>query len=132
MVPEKKGDKSPDKSPKKGAAAAGKGGKKSRDASPAKQQQPEKPPVELGGPAAEEEEQEKKAPSPLDQAVAVTQAQLGALITAPALKPALLRRPPFQFLHAIVTSIIFYTGFAKEGVFAEGETHSESIKDKAS
>lgn len=43
--------------------------------------------------------------------IVATQNTLGPLITKPTLKDALLQRPPFRFLHDIVTNLLAATGF---------------------
>ncbi|XP_067929476.1 TRAF3-interacting protein 1-like isoform X2 [Watersipora subatra] len=59
-----------------------------------------------------------------------TQDSLGKLIgKKPPLTEKLLNRPPFRFLHDILTSVIRQTGFMK-GLFTEKESSSESITTK--
>ena len=58
-----------------------------------------------------------------------TKGSLGALITKPALTEKLLGKPPFRFLHDIMTEILRNTGFMR-GLFTEEEMYSENVKDK--
>ena len=58
-----------------------------------------------------------------------TKGSLGALITKPALTDKLLGKPPFRFLHDIMTEILRNTGFMR-GLFTEEEMYSEKVKDK--
>ncbi|KAL3837210.1 hypothetical protein ACJMK2_022581 [Sinanodonta woodiana] len=60
-----------------------------------------------------------------------TQDTLGKIIKKPPLTDKLLAKPPFRFLHDIVTSVIKTTGFMK-GLYAESELNSENVKDKDS
>lgn len=64
-----------------------------------------------------------------DAAIKKTQDMLGKIIKKPPLTDKLLARPPFRFLHDIMTSIIRGTGFMK-GLFTEEEMNSEAIKEK--
>ncbi|KAM0736071.1 TRAF3-interacting protein 1 [Formica fusca] len=58
-----------------------------------------------------------------------TQDQLGKYFKKPPLTEKLLRKPPFRFLHDIITAIIKETGFLK-GLFTDEELNSDNIKDK--
>ncbi|XP_047120116.1 TRAF3-interacting protein 1 isoform X1 [Schistocerca piceifrons] len=60
-----------------------------------------------------------------------TQESLGKYIKRPPLTEKLLRKPPFRFLHDIVTCVIRETGFMN-GVFSPDELNHENIKDKES
>ncbi|XP_062570808.1 TRAF3-interacting protein 1-like isoform X2 [Saccostrea cucullata] len=60
-----------------------------------------------------------------------TQDTLGKIIKKPPLTEKLLNKPPFRFLHDIVTSVIKTTGFMN-GLFKEEELNSENVKDKDS
>ncbi|XP_052093953.1 TRAF3-interacting protein 1-like isoform X1 [Mytilus californianus] len=60
-----------------------------------------------------------------------TQDSLGKIIKKPPLTDKLLGKPPFRFLHDIMTSVIKTTGFMK-GLFTEGEMNSENVKDRDS
>eukprot|EP00965_Chrysotila_dentata_P134462 4446975-Pleurochrysis_carterae.AAC.1 len=61
------------------------------------------------------------------QWVLETQAALGAIIRRPKLTPALLQKPPFRFLHDIVTETTKATGFA-DGLYEGDELQSAKIK----
>lgn len=58
-----------------------------------------------------------------------TQVLLGKYFKKPPLTEKLLRKPPFRFLHDIITAIIKETGFL-EGLFTDEELNSDNIKDK--
>ena len=60
-----------------------------------------------------------------------TQDTLGKIIKKPPLTEKLLAKPPFRFLHDIMTSVIKTTGFMK-GLFTEAEMNSENVKDRDS
>ncbi|XP_046479147.1 TRAF3-interacting protein 1 isoform X3 [Neodiprion pinetum] len=60
-----------------------------------------------------------------------TQDILGKYFKKPPLTEKLLKKPPFRFLHDIVSSVIRETGFL-DGLFTEDELNSENIKDKDS
>lgn len=59
--------------------------------------------------------------------IAETQATLGALIKRPKLTVPLLSKPPFRFLHDIVSEVTKVTSFA-EGLYDEMESNSSNIK----
>jgi len=63
------------------------------------------------------------------QFVVDTKATLGTLIKRPKLSDALLLKPPFRFLHDIVSEVTKATGFAT-GLYEGDELKSGSIKDK--
>ena len=63
--------------------------------------------------------------------VAATQASLGSLIKRPKLTPPLLQKPPFRFLHDIVSEVMRTYGYA-DGLYNEDELNSGKIKDKDS
>ncbi|CEM11687.1 unnamed protein product [Vitrella brassicaformis CCMP3155] len=65
----------------------------------------------------------------MDDFAVLTQQTLGSLISRPKLTPKYLVKPPFRFLHDIVTEVIRTTGFAK-GLFDQHEKNSEHITDK--
>ena len=60
-----------------------------------------------------------------------TQSSLGQFVKKPPLTDKLLNKPPFRFLHDIITAVINDTG-ALEGLFDGAEMNSENVKDKDS
>ncbi|CAH1391004.1 unnamed protein product [Nezara viridula] len=60
-----------------------------------------------------------------------TQTALNKYIKRPPLTDKLLRKPPFRFLHDIVTSVIKETGYLKD-VFTAEELIADNVKDKDS
>ncbi|XP_046397009.1 TRAF3-interacting protein 1 isoform X2 [Ischnura elegans] len=60
-----------------------------------------------------------------------TQDTLGKFIKRPPLTEKLLRKPPFRFLHDVVTSVIRETSFL-DGLFSDEEMNSENVCDKES
>mmetsp|Transcript_2665 Transcript_2665/g.9319 ORF Transcript_2665/g.9319 Transcript_2665/m.9319 type:complete len:409 (-) Transcript_2665:76-1302(-) len=66
----------------------------------------------------------------LESLIAGTQESLGALITRPKLSEKLLGKPPFRFLHDVVTNVTGATGFG-EGLYEEELLNAKAIKDKA-
>ncbi|XP_055945804.1 TRAF3-interacting protein 1-like [Argiope bruennichi] len=60
-----------------------------------------------------------------------TQEILGSVIKRPALTEKSLKKPPFRFLHDIITNIIKSSGFLK-GLYTPAELQAENVKDKES
>ncbi|XP_054719020.1 TRAF3-interacting protein 1-like [Uloborus diversus] len=60
-----------------------------------------------------------------------TQEILGSIIKKPALTDKSLKKPPFRFLHDIISNIIKTSGFFK-GLYSSTELQSENVKDKDS
>ncbi|XP_069926055.1 TRAF3-interacting protein 1 isoform X13 [Oryctolagus cuniculus] len=58
-----------------------------------------------------------------------TQEALGKVIRRPPLTEKLLNKPPFRYLHDIITEVIRVTGFLK-GLYTDAEMKSENVKDK--
>lgn len=58
-----------------------------------------------------------------------TQDSLKKHIKKPPLTEKLLKKPPFRFLHDIITSVIKETGFLN-GLFSAEELNHENIKDR--
>ncbi|TKC41500.1 hypothetical protein EI555_016127, partial [Monodon monoceros] len=58
-----------------------------------------------------------------------TQEALGKVIRRPPLTEKLLNKPPFRYLHDIVTEVIRVTGFMK-GLYTDAEMKSDNVKDK--
>ncbi|XP_070694199.1 TRAF3-interacting protein 1 isoform X2 [Pempheris klunzingeri] len=60
-----------------------------------------------------------------------TQDTLGKVIKKPPLTEKLLSKPPFRYLHDILSEVIRTTGFMK-GLYGENELKSDNVKDKDS
>ncbi|XP_062862062.1 TRAF3-interacting protein 1 isoform X2 [Trichomycterus rosablanca] len=60
-----------------------------------------------------------------------TQDTLGKVIKKPPLTEKLLSKPPFRYLHDILSEVIRTTGFMK-GLYGEAEMKSDNVKDKDS
>ncbi|XP_060049560.1 TRAF3-interacting protein 1 isoform X5 [Erinaceus europaeus] len=58
-----------------------------------------------------------------------TQETLGKVIRRPPLTDKLLCKPPFRYLHDIVTEVIRNTGFM-QGLYTDAEMKSDNVKDK--
>ncbi|KAM3960511.1 intraflagellar transport 54 [Aphomia sociella] len=61
--------------------------------------------------------------------IKATQTSLGKYVKRPPLSEKLLKKPPFRYLHDIVTTVLKTTGFF-EGLFDEDELISENVKDR--
>ncbi|KAJ2953354.1 hypothetical protein O0L34_g944 [Tuta absoluta] len=61
--------------------------------------------------------------------IKATQSSLGKYVKRPPLTEKLLKKPPFRFLHDIVTTVMKTTGFF-DGLFGEDELNSENVKDR--
>lgn len=55
--------------------------------------------------------------------------KINSLITKPHMSEKLLMKPPFRYLHDIITAIIQTTGFA-EGLYTIEEMDSANVKEK--
>ena len=67
---------------------------------------------------------------PVDPAVIQkTRDTLGKIITKPPLTDKLLSRPPFRYLHDIVTEVMRTSGFL-EGLYSAEELNVNNIQDK--
>ncbi|XP_074045934.1 TRAF3-interacting protein 1 isoform X5 [Macrotis lagotis] len=58
-----------------------------------------------------------------------TQDALGKVIKKPPLTEKLLSKPPFRYLHDIITEVIRMTGFMK-GLYSDSELKSDNVKEK--
>ena len=56
-----------------------------------------------------------------------TQQSLGSLIKRPKFTDALLQKPPFRFLHDVVSEVTKVTGYA-DGLYEESERDSGKVK----
>lgn len=64
-----------------------------------------------------------------EKVVKKTQDSLGKIITKPPLTPKLLSKPPFRFLHDIVTEVIKTTSFFK-GLYGQAENDSKKLVNR--
>ncbi|NXF10304.1 MIPT3 protein, partial [Smithornis capensis] len=68
----------------------------------------------------------------MNEAVAQrTRETLGQVIHKPPLTDALLSKPPFRYLHDLISEVIRATGFLK-GLYTDSELNSDNVKDKNS
>ena len=67
------------------------------------------------------------APDTPEDFTQTTQRLLGALITKPALKPNLLQKPPFRFLHDVVTSLVASAAQYPAEYFSAEESDSAKL-----
>ncbi len=67
----------------------------------------------------------------LGELIDETKMSLHGLFKRPRLTDKLLSKPPFRFLHDLVSAITANTGFA-EGLYNEAEQDTATITDKAS
>ncbi|XP_047537026.1 TRAF3-interacting protein 1 [Vanessa atalanta] len=63
--------------------------------------------------------------------IKATQVSLGKYVKRPPLNDKLLKKPPFRFLHDIITTVLKSTGFFK-GLFEDEELISDNVKDRES
>lgn len=68
------------------------------------------------------------ANEPLAQLIAVAKGKIEALISKPKMTEKLLSRPPFRFLHDLITMLIKQTGFGK-GLYSKEELDSSAYED---
>ena len=59
-----------------------------------------------------------------------TQDQLGKFVKKPPLTEKLLSKPPFRFLHDVITAIMKSNPGLFEGLYTDEEMHSENVKDR--
>ncbi|OXB55138.1 hypothetical protein ASZ78_012567 [Callipepla squamata] len=64
-----------------------------------------------------------------EEVVRRTQECLGRVIRKPPLTDRLLSKPPFRYLHDVITEVIRVTGFMK-GLYTDFELKSDNVKDK--
>lgn len=65
----------------------------------------------------------------LDSLVAESKNKISALISKPKMAEKLLSKPPFRFLHDLISAITTTTGFA-EGLYTPEELDSGAIGEK--
>ena len=59
-----------------------------------------------------------------------TQDELGKYVKKPPLTEKLLSKPPFRFLHDIISAVIKSNPGLLEGLYTEDEMLSENVKDR--
>ena len=59
-----------------------------------------------------------------------TQDELGKFVKKPPLTEKLLSKPPFRFLHDIITAVMKSNPGLLEGLYTEEEMLSENVKDR--
>ena len=64
-----------------------------------------------------------------DSVIKNTQNLLGKYVTKPPLTEKLLKKPPFRFLHDVITVVIKETGVLG-GLYQSTEMKSENVKDR--
>lgn len=65
--------------------------------------------------------------SSLDDIVKKSADILGRIVKKTPLTPKLLSRPPFRYLHDLISEIILSSNFA-QGLYSENEMNSENVK----
>ena len=68
--------------------------------------------------------------SPQSVVIKRTQEQLGKYVKKPPLTEKLLSKPPFRFLHDVVTAVMKLHPGLLEGLYTDEEMHSENVKDR--
>ncbi|OAF71626.1 hypothetical protein A3Q56_00600 [Intoshia linei] len=66
----------------------------------------------------------------LNIAIEKTKDEMSKIINKPKMTPKLLSKPPFRFIHDIVTNINVITGIFKNVSFTEFELHSQNMKNR--
>ena len=59
-----------------------------------------------------------------------TQEELGKYIKKPPLTEKLLSKPPFRFLHDVISAIMKSNPGVLDGLYTEDEMHSDNVKDR--
>ena len=59
-----------------------------------------------------------------------TQEELGRYVKKPPLTEKLLSKPPFRFLHDVITSVMKSNPGVLEGLYTDEEMLSENVKDR--
>jgi TRAF3-interacting protein 1 len=66
----------------------------------------------------------------IEELIPVTKELMGGLISKPKMNDKLLNKPPFRFLHDIVTAVMTKTGFAT-GLYEDDDLNSGNVKEKS-